>query len=194
MTPAVAKAIWLICVGIWCAIRYPHQRRSRKVPVTRKATGLRETLLLTSSTVGLGLVPLAYIAFGVPRFADYPFSPAMMVAGALVFAAALALFYRTHRELGRNWSQTLEVRATHTLVTEGLYRYVRHPMYSAFWLWAIAQALLLPNWVAGLSGIVGWGILFFCRVGREERLMLDVFGDAYRAYMERTARVVPWIY
>jgi protein-S-isoprenylcysteine O-methyltransferase Ste14 len=67
-------------------------------------------------------------------------------------------------------------------------------MYSAFWLWAIAQALLLPNWVAGFSGLVGFGILFFGRVGREERMMLEAFGDSYRAYMARTGRVFPSIH
>ncbi len=71
---------------------------------------------------------------------------------------------------------------------------VRHPMYTAFWLWAVAQALLLPNWVAGLSGLLGFGTLYFLRVGQEERLMIEAFGDAYRAYMERTARLIPWLY
>ena len=66
-------------------------------------------------------------------------------------------------------------------------------MYSAFWLWAIAQALLLPNWIAGFAGLFGFGILFFGRVAREERMMLQTFGDSYREYMARTDRVFPWI-
>ena len=66
-------------------------------------------------------------------------------------------------------------------------------MYSAVWLWAIAQALLLPNWVAGFAGLVGFGILYFGRVAREERMMLETFGDSYRASMARTGRVFPWI-
>ena len=108
--------------------------------------------------------------------------------------AALILFYETHRQLGRNWSVTLDTRKTHKLVASGVYARVRHPMYSAFWLLALAQALLIPNWIAGLSGIVGWGILFFLRIGREEELMVATFGDEYRAYMQRTARVLPWLY
>ena len=67
-------------------------------------------------------------------------------------------------------------------------------MYAAFWLWAVAQALLLPNWVVGPAGLFGFGLLFFLRVGREERLMTDTFGDEYRRYMDRTARIVPGIY
>jgi protein-S-isoprenylcysteine O-methyltransferase Ste14 len=66
-------------------------------------------------------------------------------------------------------------------------------MYSAFWLWAIAQALLLPNWIAGFAGIAGFGILFFGRVAREERMLQQTFGDNYREYMARTGRVFPWI-
>jgi protein-S-isoprenylcysteine O-methyltransferase Ste14 len=59
---------------------------------------------------------------------------------------------------------------------------------------ALGQALLLPNWVAGSAGLVGFGILFFGRVGREEVMMTAAFGEEYRAYMRRTARVVPWLY
>ena len=57
-----------------------------------------------------------------------------------------------------------------------------------------AQVLLLPNWIAGPAGFVGFGALFFGRVGREERMMINAFGEEYRSYMRRTARVVPWIY
>jgi protein-S-isoprenylcysteine O-methyltransferase Ste14 len=111
-----------------------------------------------------------------------------------VFAAALWLFHRTHKDLGRNWSVTLEVRDRHTLVTNGVYSRVRHPMYLAFWLWAVAQALLLPNWIAGPAGLIGFGTLFFLRVGREEALMIETFGDEYRRYMARTSRILPGIY
>ena len=67
-------------------------------------------------------------------------------------------------------------------------------MYSALWLWTISQALLLPNWIAGFSGLVGFGTLFFGRVRQEERMMLETFGDDYRAYMARTHRLIPGIY
>jgi protein-S-isoprenylcysteine O-methyltransferase Ste14 len=111
-----------------------------------------------------------------------------------VFAVALIGFYRTHRDLGRFWSVTLEIRQTHELVTTGVYRHVRHPMYAAFFLWAVAQALLLPNWIAGPAGLVGFGTLFGLRVWREERMMEAAFGDAYRAYAARTWRVIPGVF
>ena len=89
---------------------------------------------------------------------------------------------------------TLEIRETHRLVTRGVYRYVRHPMYSAFFLWAVAQALLLANWIAGPAGLAGFGTLFALRMPREERMMKEKFGDEYRAYEARTHRIVPGIF
>ncbi len=194
MTVLIAKAIWVACVIAWYGIRYPFQRRAKKTSVAKSSRGARETILLTISLSGLGIVPMIYVFTGILRFADHPFVPALAWAGIIPSLFSLWLFYRTHHELGRNWSVSLEVRDQHKFVTSGIYHYVRHPMYSAFFLWALAQCLLLPNWVAGPSGFVGFGILFFLRVGREERLMLETFGEEYRAYMERTARILPGIY
>jgi protein-S-isoprenylcysteine O-methyltransferase Ste14 len=194
MTASLAKAIWGVCIVAWFLIRYPHARRVRRNAIVRDRKGLQETIVLTISATGLFFVPVTYVASGFPRVADYAFTPAQGWIGALVFSMSLWLFYATHRDLGRNWSISLKVREGHKLVTRGVYRYVRHPMYAAFWLWAVAQCLLLPNWVAGLAGLVGFGTLFFGRVSREEALMVESFGDEYRAYMQSTARIVPWIY
>lgn len=194
MTPFAAEVIWLIGVVGWFVIRYPHQRRSRRTPKRLRSDRTRELVLMAISSTGLEIIPALYAATGVPAFADYAFRPWQAWLGAAVFAGSLWLFYRTHKDLGRNWSVTLEVREKHTLVTSGVYSRVRHPMYSAFWLWALAQALLLPNWIAGPAGLVGFGTLFFLRLGREERLMSETFGEEYRRYAARTSRIVPWIF
>jgi protein-S-isoprenylcysteine O-methyltransferase Ste14 len=194
MTPTIAKIILVIGAIAWFVIRLPHQKRSWKTKTRLDQRTTREKILLTCSFTGLGIIPFLYVAFHVPRFADYPFQPVFAWLGTAVFAVSLWLFYRVHQELGRNWSDSLEVREQHKLVTDGLYRYVRHPMYTAFFMWALAQALLLPNWIAGPAGLVGFGILFLLRVGREEAMMLESFGEEYRAYMARTARLIPHIY
>lgn len=194
MTPTIAKAVFVLLAIGWYVIRVPHARRSRRTPISRSTRGLREIGLLSFSLAGLGLLPLTYVVTGAPGFASYPFRPVQAWLGLFCSIAALALFYLTHRALGCNWSVTLEVRQNHKLVTEGIYRRVRHPMYTGFWLWALAQALLLPNWIAGCAGLLGFGTLYLFRVEHEERLMLETFGDSYRAYMDRTARLIPWLH
>lgn len=194
MTAEIAKAVWVFGVVAWFVVRWPHQMKARKTPVARSAGGLRDRILLTISFTGLGIIPSIYVATGAPQFAEYAFSPLQGILGVLLMAGALILFRVTHKQLGRNWSVTLDTRKTHKLVDTGIYAHVRHPMYSAFWLLALAQAALLPNWFAGLAGPVAWSTLFFLRVGREEKLMIDTFGEQYRRYMERTKRVLPWVY
>ncbi len=194
MTATIAKIIWLVFGIAWAILRQRPGKRSRKTPVRYSARGAREFILLGASLTGLGIVPFVYVATHFPRFADYPFTPVLSYLGVAVDVVCLWMFHRTHRDLGENWSVSLDLRERHTLVTTGIYALVRHPMYSGFWLMALAQVLLLPNWIAGPAGLVGFGILFFGRVGREEEMMISAFGDEYRAYMGRTARVVPWIY
>lgn len=194
MTPLLAKVAFVAMAVGWYVIRFPHARRARRTPVARSARDLRERILLAISLTGLGILPIAYVATGFPRFAERPFEPWAAGLGVMVALSALIVFRLTHKALGRNWSVSLDVREGHRLVETGIYRRVRHPMYTAFWLWALAQALLLPNWAAGLSGLVGFGTLYLFRIGQEERLMLDTFGDQYLSYSRRTARLIPWLY
>jgi protein-S-isoprenylcysteine O-methyltransferase Ste14 len=194
MSVLVAKLVWLAGVIGWVVIRYPFQRRAAGLGVARSAGGVPDRIVLVIAALGQFVVPLVYVATGWPAFADYPLQPLQAWAGLVVLLAALVLFRLTHAQLGRNWSISLETRSQHSLVTAGLYGYVRHPMYSSFLLSALAQVLLLPNWVAGPAGLVGIAVLFFFRVGREEALMTETFGEDYRVYMQNTARIIPWLY
>jgi protein-S-isoprenylcysteine O-methyltransferase Ste14 len=78
------------------------------------------------------VIPFAYVVTGFPAAADQDFSALRAWTGAAVFAGALWLFHATHKALGRNWSVTLTVREGHELVTRGVYRHLRHPIYAAF--------------------------------------------------------------
>jgi len=164
------------------------------VAVARSYYGWREWFRVSASTWGLAIIPVIDATTRLLRGADLSFRPWLAWIGAAVFAVALWIFWSAHRELGRNFSPSLVVRQQHTLVTGGLYRYMRHPMYTAFWLWVIAQALLLQNWIVAIGGFCGWGILFFDRIGQEEAMMRETFGEEYDAFARRTKRLVPWIY
>jgi len=73
----------------------------------------------------------------------------------------------------------------------GVDELVRHPMRAAHLLWAVAQLLLLQNWIAGPAFLVASLPLYVVRIPREEEMMLEEFGEEYRRYAERTGRVVP---
>jgi protein-S-isoprenylcysteine O-methyltransferase Ste14 len=193
MSPWFAKAAVLLASVVMIAIRAPHGQRSRRVRVERDCRGPLETALLSLAMIGF-FVPLLWIATPLFAFADYPLHEAPFLAGCILFAVGLWIFHRSHADLGTNWSITLQVRANHQLVTHGIYRRVRHPMYLGLFLYSLGQALVLPNWLAGPSYLVTFGVLYALRVGAEERMMRERFGADYDAYAQRTARLVPGLW
>jgi protein-S-isoprenylcysteine O-methyltransferase Ste14 len=106
--------------------------------------------------------------------------------GTLGIAGLIAV----HQALGKYWSPYLRIQEDHRLVTDGPYRWVRHPMYSALIGLMIALGLISANWLLIL--LCGMRIaLLYMRISKEEAMMISRFGDQYRDYMQRTGRLVP---
>jgi protein-S-isoprenylcysteine O-methyltransferase Ste14 len=171
------------------AIRAPHGHRSRAVKTARSFKGRLETALLVLAWIGF-FVPVVWLVSPLFAFADFALLPLPFAIGCVLLVLGLWFLHRSHADLGTNWSITLELRENHTLVAHGIYARVRHPMYLALFLHSIGQALVLPNWIAGPSYLVVFGLLCLLRVGAEERMMLERFGKEYEAYMARTKRLV----
>jgi protein-S-isoprenylcysteine O-methyltransferase Ste14 len=193
MNAWIAKAVVLTATVVMIAIRAPHGRDSRRVRVIRSHKTPLETVILVLAWTGF-FIPLIWIASPAFSFAEYPLRVGPLVSGIVCFVIGLWLFYRSHADLGTNWSITLEVRERHRLITQGIYRRIRHPMYSALVLYGAAHALVIPNWVAGPSNLVALAVLFALRIRAEESMMLEQFGDEYTAYMARTKRLVPGVW
>jgi protein-S-isoprenylcysteine O-methyltransferase Ste14 len=188
---SIFEWVWLIGFLVFMGIRAWATRGRRQFAVESSRPSSTDSTLLAFSSLGTFLVPLFYLFTPWLGFADYRLPALVGWVGIVVLVAAGWLLWRSHADLGRNWSITVEMREGHSLVTNGAYSRVRHPMYAAHWLWAIAQPLLLQNWIAGFAMLVTFAPLYFHRVGREERMMLDGFGDVYRSYMADTGRVFP---
>jgi protein-S-isoprenylcysteine O-methyltransferase Ste14 len=194
MSPWYAKAAVLLAIIAMVAIRAPHGQRSRGVKVAKSRKGPLEIALLSLAWLTFFLPLIWLMAPRVLAFAEYPLRPLPFVAGCLWLALGLWYFHRSHADLGTNWSITLEVREQHRLITGGIYRRIRHPMYMALLLYALGLALVLPNWLAGPSYLVGIALLVSLRLGPEERMMREEFGKDYEDYAARTKRIVPGLW
>jgi protein-S-isoprenylcysteine O-methyltransferase Ste14 len=92
--------------------------------------------------------------------------------------------------LDTQWSAQLQLKKNHHLITTGPYASIRHPLYVGMMGWSLSVALLTANWifvtvcVLSIVGVV-W------RIPKEEQMMIEAFGDEYKAYMQRTGRYFP---
>ncbi len=189
----ILKVVFMLFwVGTWI-IRYPFNREQKKNTITTDQKTTQEKILLSAAFLGMALIPVVYVLTPLFSFANYQLPIGIHILGFSLILPTLWLFYRSHKDLGKNWSPSLEIRQGHHIVDGGVYKYIRHPMYSAIWLWVILQACLLPNWVAGFSGMFGFGLLYFIRVGQEEAMMKKQFGEQYAAYQQKTKRLIPFI-
>lgn len=102
-----------------------------------------------------------------------------------------ALLQWAHQALGKNWSDTPRLMKDQTLITIGPYHWVRHPIYTAFLFIMSAPLFLSANWLIGALWIGMTALEVISRIRFEEAAMAEHFGDQYRAYMERTGRLLP---
>jgi protein-S-isoprenylcysteine O-methyltransferase Ste14 len=124
-------------------------------------------------------------------WASIPLSTSLRWAGVGIALAGFALLQWAQNTLGKNWSDTPRMMKDQHLVTSGPYRWIRHPIYSAFLLILGAIILISANWPIGLSFIGMTTLEIASRIGFEEALMIEYFGDEYRQYMNRTGRLLP---
>jgi len=190
MLDSTFEVLYLAGFGLGSVIRAVYTRPLRRRSITHDHRTRLDTALLSFASLGL-ILPLVYVLSPWLDFADYELPAWAGWTGAAVFAGALWLLWRSHVDLGRHWSPVLQIREEQALVTCGVYRRIRHPMYAAHWLWGVAQVLLLQNWIAGPAMLVAFLPLYLVRVPREEQMMLEHFGDQYRSHLERTGRIIP---
>ena len=187
------EIIFLAGFVVGSVIRNIYMARCRGVKGKKECGNVLDFILVSSAGVGM-IVPLLYLFTPWLDFANYNLPWWGGWVGTAVFAGAIFMLWRSHSDLGRNWSATLRITGQHSLVTSGVYRHVRHPMYTAHLLWAIAQGLMLANWIAGWAFLVLSIPLYVVRIPKEEKMMLEHFSEQYRAYMSRTGRLIPRIW
>jgi protein-S-isoprenylcysteine O-methyltransferase Ste14 len=183
--------VFLTGVIVYVSIRGVFGGRTKLNQKVLTRVDRRDRTMVAVVFVGNIILPALYLFTPWLAFADYHLPAFIPWCGAVTMVIALWLFWRAHLDLGLNWSITLEMRKGHELIMHGVYRRIRHPMYAAIFLFAVAQALLLQNWLAGWAGFVTVALLYFVRTPREEKMMCEFFGQSYRDYMQRTGRLFP---
>ena len=117
----------------------------------------------------------------------------MIVIGTTMFVIGLIITVRAQMTISTNYSWTLEIRDGHTLVESGLYKYVRHPIYTG----TLIRLISIPVFTSSLPGFIlsllSIPVLNY-RIGLEEGMLIEEFGEEYERYKERTWRLFPYIY
>ncbi len=191
MSSSFFQGVYFGLVTVASCVRAVYIRHHKKNADVGDHRTVADAVLTALPVFGMFLLPLTYVLTPWLDFADYRLPPWAGWIGVAIFALAIWLLQRSHADLVANWSSRLELLDGHSLVTHGVFRRIRHPMYAAHLLWGMAQVFLLQNWIAGFGMLVTFLPGYFYRARVEEEMMIEHFGDEYCSYMGRTGRLFP---
>lgn len=182
----------IVFVVVQVGFMLTESRRRKMAPADARRSDAR---FFPSVGLALMLGLVARFVFGFLKIGVVmgPARDGVYIAGLLLTVAGWLLRIWAQQHTGRFFTGEVAVQQDHQVVTSGPYRWVRHPSYTGGILSAIGFGLMLNTWLGALiSGVLLiWA--YAIRVPREEALLAQHLGDAYRAYMTRTKRFVPFI-
>jgi protein-S-isoprenylcysteine O-methyltransferase Ste14 len=143
---------------------------------------------LVIQAVGIASIVVAMAC----RYMNWTITPAaVQYFGLLLIPAGLALREWAIIKLGRFFSRTVQIEAGHRLITDGPYRWLRHPAYTGMVLIYFGIALSLGSWLGAIAALVMMLSATLYRISIEEKVLIEAFGDEYRDYMKRTWKLFP---
>jgi protein-S-isoprenylcysteine O-methyltransferase Ste14 len=194
MPQRLAYALTVLALGLavgWQAVRSPEGIRG--------GSGREEKRVARQSVIRIAVILLLYFALLFLPFADrrgigaLAGNPWVRWAGVVLFGLGIGLVFWSGIALGRLYSGEVTLQDDHRLVTDGPYRWVRHPRYAGGILLAFGLALTFNSWIGLVASVAFIGIILF-RISDEEALMREAFGREWEAYCARTRRLFPLIY
>jgi protein-S-isoprenylcysteine O-methyltransferase Ste14 len=187
----IIKIIYMVLYVIAAAGRAPYAKKVKEIKTIKKIKRKREYFLLGFGAIMM-ILPLFYIFSDKLNNFNMNLPLPIRIIGGIFFLIAVFLHNYTHFLLKTNWAPTVEIKENQKLITKGIYKYIRHPMYLAFFIWVVSQGIFLSNWLILVVGILMHAIVYKSRVDDEEKMMLKQFKN-YKSYMKKTGRLLPKI-
>jgi protein-S-isoprenylcysteine O-methyltransferase Ste14 len=180
-------ALWIAWLLYWwLAARGAKANRRKEGMFSRALHAV--PLMLAVWLIAAQRVPVAWLnAPIVPR------SIVLFACGVILTAAGLAFTVWARVHLAGNWSGVVTLKQDHTLVRDGPYRHVRHPIYTGLLLALIGSAMARDEW----RGVLAVALAFLAlwrKLRLEERWLTEIFGDEYRRYRREVRALIPFVF
>ena len=193
---AVVVAVWTywLIVG---AMSWRVRRRTRRLAGVVPEQKLERRMWLVWVPMVVLWMALPMVALhghaeplGVPGWAREGACAIARGIASVVAIGALVATIECWKRMGRNWRMAVTPGERTELVTTGLYRSIRHPIYALSMLLVAATAIVLPTWPMIAIALLNVTLVNL-KARNEERHLLAMHGDAYAAYLAGTGRFLP---
>ena len=187
--------VWLYWAWVARMVIRQRRRHRREVGIVPEQRVERYMWLIWVPLVGLWMyLPYAALTrsrppLALPEFAHAPEYGVLRWIAAAVAVYCLLMTIRCWRRMGDDWRMDVGARKT-ALITDGLFKTIRHPIYAFSMLLMVCSALIVPT-VPMIAIAAVHLILMNIKARNEERHLREVHGDSYQSYVARTGRFLP---
>jgi len=163
--------------------RKKHFKIDHKAPKDRKSLLLFWLLIPASITT-------AFMFAGYKNELDV--AQILSFTGVIIALAGLIVRWLAIKQLQDKFTVNVSLVDNHELITNGLYRLVRHPAYLGLWLFAFGLGLAMNSWWSLSILVIAFSIAIYYRIFVEEQVLNRAFGQAYEDYSLHTPKLFPF--
>lgn len=195
MTPEIVYRLLMLLafiamfgIRIYFQSRVLHEDREIKIHESRLSLAAGSIAALTTLIFGAEYLFFPG-TFSFTYLLEYP--DWLRWLGVLILTAGITLLGAAHYHLDRSFYSLVVSKEQHQLVTSGPYRWIRHPIYTAYLMNYVSGGLLASNLVLTFVPVIFFGLMIINRIPREEAVMREEFGQDYLALEAGTGRLLP---
>jgi protein-S-isoprenylcysteine O-methyltransferase Ste14 len=178
----MASLLWALLMLVWLVLWFGMKRAKKRETPSERLEHVVPVLLAF------------WLLFGKPwKVLDtrlFPETPVSLWVGVLVTALGVGISIWARVSLGANWSGTVTLKRDHELIRKGLYRWIRHPIYTGM-LVGFAGTELIKGHASGVLGIALLWLSFYIKARREENFLRQEFGEGFEEHARQTGMFLP---
>ncbi len=171
----IIQGLWIFISFFWFVGMFVNKRTVQRETLVQR---FRYVVVPLALAIIIGKIPYLHRHF-------YEVTDAVAAVGDVLVAAGVAIAIYARVTLGTNWSGTVTLKAGHTLITSGPYRFVRHPIYTGLLVAVWGTVMVFAPSPAGIGYVLVVGISFAIKLRYEEELMMKQFPREYPGYRQR---------
>ena len=149
--------------------------------------GVGPYIVYGMAAVTIACIILFNYVFRIGRLED-PWTMIFRIAGGVFILLGAVIWF-----IGALRSDMDNNIADNRLKTDGIYAWVRNPMYSGWWILITGISMMWANAWLLISPFINWTIMTITLKNTEEKWLLDLYGDEYAEYKKRVNRCIPWL-
>jgi len=179
-----AAVCWWSLLAVWLVLLFAMKRAKKRETPWERAQHLVPVV------VGFWLLFGKQEHWGWLNFQLLPQEPPVWMVGVILTAVGVAMSIWARLSLGANWSGTVTLKSGHQLIRHGLYRWIRHPIYTGI-LMAMAGSAIITGQLRGWLGLAVVLVSFYFKAKREESFLRQEFGAGYEDHARQTGMFLP---